>query len=135
MPKYYSKKRGGGGATEFGVNAAGGFNPQAVTSPNGGTSNMLQYNAQPNCMRGGKRGSKSIPKRINTMGKEMRKEMHKEMSKEMRQGGTTMMDIAIPAALFAANQMYRPKSSTVSFRRGSRSNKFNRTRRMSSRRR
>ena len=123
MPKYYSKKRGGGGAAEFGWNAAGGLNPQAVASPNGGTSNMLQYNAQPNCMRGGRRGRKSMPKRRNTM------------DKDMRQGGTTVMDIAIPAALFAANQMYRPKSRTISFRRGSRSNKFNRTRRMSRRRR
>jgi hypothetical protein len=118
MPNNQRKKRGGGGATEFGWAAYNGLNPQAMTSAGpGGTTNQISVNPQSNCMRG---GSKS-----------QSKSKSKSKSKSMgKRGGTTMMDIAIPAALFAANHMYRPRSSTVSFRRGSKRNRFNRTRTM-----
>jgi hypothetical protein len=117
MPKYQRKKYGGGGATEFGWAAYNGLNPQAMNSGvAGGTTNQIAVNPQANCMRGGGR----------------RRSASRSMGKR---GGTTVMDIAIPAALFAANHMYRPKSGRVSFRRGSKRNRFNRTRRMSHRRR
>jgi hypothetical protein len=104
-----SMKRGGGGAAEYAFNAYGGFDQKA-----GGADQVIAVNA-PKCMQGGRRKQN----RNNTYGK-----THAKL------GGTTLLDIAVPAALFAANQAYRPRS-TVAFRRGSRRNKFNRTRRMS----
>jgi hypothetical protein len=110
MPKHsYSKKRGGGGASEFGVAAYGLPSQQHAAS---GMSNQIAVNPQPNVLRGGKRRSSG---------------------KHSKLGGSTLLDIAVPAALFAANHVYRPKKSSVSFRRKSRSNKFNRTRRMTRR--
>jgi len=107
-------KRGGGGAAEYAFAAYGGFDQKAGPSLNGGTDNVIAVSA-PKCMQGGRRKQN----RNNTYGK-----------KHAKLGGTTLLDIAVPAALFAANQAYRPRS-TVSFRRGSRRNKFNRTRRTS----
>ena len=100
-------KRGGGGAAEYAFAAYGGFDQKA-----GGADQVIAVNA-PKCMQGGRKNRKT------TYGK-----------KHAKLGGTTLLDIAVPAALFAANQAYRPRS-TVSFRRGSRRNKFNRTRRTS----
>jgi hypothetical protein len=111
-------KRGGGGAAEYAFAAYGGFDQKAEPSPNSGTSNVIAVHP-PTSMHGGRRKQN----RNNTYGK-----------KHAKLGGTTLLDIAVPAALFAANQAYRPRS-TVAFRRGSRRNKFNRTRRMSRKRR
>jgi len=113
--KTQMKKGGGGGASGFGV-AAYGLNQTAQQSEAGGSSNAIAVHPPANCMKGGKRKTGS-------------KRRHAKL------GGSTLLDIAVPAALFAANHVYRPKKSSVSFRRKSSGNKFNRTRRMSSRRR
>lgn len=96
----------GSGATGFGVSAYT-MDPKAVQSPDWGTSNRVATNANA-CMTGGKRRSSSSNR------------------KHRRLGGTTLLDMSVPVALFAANQLYRPRRSTA--RHG---NKFNRTRRMS----
>ena len=49
-------------------------------------------------------------------------------------GGSTLVDVAVPAALMYANQMYRPKGAHVSFRRGHGKSRVSRKRRGSRRR-
>lgn len=101
----------GVGATGFGQAAYGNY-PQAVDSPTWGTDNTVKVNALPNCLRGGKRGSRRM----------------KQSRRHAKLGGTTLLDMSVPIALLAANQLYTPKRSR-------RDNKFNKTRRMSGKRR
>ena len=49
-------------------------------------------------------------------------------------GGSTLVDVAVPAALMYANQMYKPKGAHVSFRRGHGKSRVSRKRRGSRRR-
>lgn len=83
-----------------------------------GTSVAGDATAQSNLLTSN--GNSNLPAGANVIGFKggRRRRGRKGRKSAKKMGGSTLVDIAVPAALMYANQAYKPKGSHLSFRRG-----------------